>query len=711
MVSGDEHHAMNTDTHSSTRSAGRRAERGWRSIGRDVGLSLAALDPGLIALRRGLRGAVSFALTVLLARAVGALTGQDPLSMALGFSVSIFGAVVAREVETRARLISTCWLIAASGASFCVSALLRNPWINHALFVAVVFAVVYARRWGERANATGFGAFSSFFLAAFLAPSPAELSWHLLGLLLASLAVFAVQVVLLPQRPRASIERIQRVIARQIDAVHADLGRCVDRCDDRARRSLRLGLARLEASIRRARTQLDAIVGGSRGPAGVGLAWFQLETAAEALARRGAPAAEHAECRGAFVEAAITEVRDALRASSGVLEARLEDAGRASAPSPAAPRGAANAAAPLFCDPGVTLQTRLAIQASAACALAILAGEWLSPQRWYWAVITVFVMFTGTSSRGDAIDKSLQRLLGTVLGVLAGMALVRLVGNEPHALFLLLLGSIFFTYCAFTEHFATMTFFLTIMLALLFALLRRFSGQLLWLRLEETALGAIAGILVSALLLPRTTHSHARDQFMALLASVDHFVAAIVEQLLDHQTPALDAHSRDVVRAQDDMIAALRPLRLLPGDGGRRSYLDIRSQLRRCRASFRALIAAAAPRTSPLAPGTRRELERLQAAFRQKLSELGAWVRAERADGALEGISASGVDGNRLATPGLVDRDLEEVARALNELTRALSRVAGAIVDRGSRSARVKWLRSCRGTGGPARSRGSTMTR
>jgi uncharacterized membrane protein YccC len=661
--------AMSTDTRPSMQASRLRA--GWRSaVWGAFRASFASVDPGLIQLRRGLRGALSFALTVQLARGVSALTGQDPLSMALGFSVSIFGAVAAREAEQRARLISTCFLIAAAGLSFCVSTLITTVWLNHALFIALVFGVVYARRWGDRANATGAGAFSSFFLAALLAPSRAALPWHLLGLLLATLAVFAV-LLLLPQRPRAAIERVQRAIARQLDVLRGALGRCALPAGERWQRALRRRVERLETTIRRARIQLDAVTTDSQLRDELGLAFFRLQAAAESLSRETVAATREGEARRASLATAFAEVEGDLRALRGLCADR-GFARRATAP----PTGAAAAPRAGPDQSGMSLHTRLAIQASVACALAMLAGKWLSAQRWYWAVITVFVMFTGTTSRGDAIYKSLQRLLGTVLGVIAGMGLVSMVGNEPRTLFLLLVVAIFLSYHSLTEHFATMTFFLTIMLALLFALLRRFSEQLLLLRLEETAVGAVAGMLVAALLVPRATHSLARDRFIALLGAVDDLVSAILEQPFEDRATALGARCRAFVQAQDDMSAALGPFRAWPERGGRRVYADVRARLRGCRASLRALLAAAAPETRRFAPSERPGVELLQAGVRRQLSWLGAVARAEDARERTQWPPENPAALER-ASPR--DAAFERMSRALDELMRALSQVAAMI--------------------------------
>ena len=65
--------------------------------------------------------------------------------------------------------------------------------------------------------------------------------------------------------------------------------------------------------------------------------------------------------------------------------------------------------------------TRAAVQVSVGSALAIVGGEFLSSQRWYWAVLTCWVVFLNTSSTGEILVKGYRRLLGTMLGVVAGV--------------------------------------------------------------------------------------------------------------------------------------------------------------------------------------------------------------------------------------------------------------------------------------------------
>lgn len=611
----------------------------WPSAWIELRDRLLASDPGLLGVQRGARGLLAFALTVLMARGVSLATGQSAMSMALGFSVSVFGAVVPREVAPRARLISTLSILAAAGTSFTLSALIRSPWVNHVVFVALVFVVVYARRWGDRANGAGFGAFTSFFFAAFLAPPAAAISWHLLGLAIAAVAILLVQFILLPQRPAASLARARQAITRRL----ALLLRPIEsycrrgRWDEMDRGCLKRQLTLLEATINTARAQLDALAEGWRVRTRLSFALFELETAGERLvwvALRSDASACTPETLGwaTALRARLSMARwvqaGALPAPTSPLGAALDELARVFdrlrqlCADPSDPSGRAplqNPDDPRPASPELPLHIRLAIQASAACSLAILGGELLSPQRWYWAVITVFVLFTGTASRGDALYKSLQRLLGTFLGVFAGIGLNALVGNDPKALFALLLLSIFFTYFFFTDHFVAMTFFLTLLIGLMFAVLGRFSKGLLWLRLGETAVGAVAGIVVASLLVPRGTHRNIRARFGEFVDALAEFANASLDRLTQGQPSVLAEQSRRFEAAYQALRAALPPLRLNPFGKDARSFDVVTGTLRDCSYWLHELSLAGSLRVDATNEALQRELDSERERFGRRL--------------------------------------------------------------------------------------------
>lgn len=156
--------------------------------------------------------------------------------------------------------------------------------------------------------------------------------------------------------------------------------------------------------------------------------------------------------------------------------------------------------------------------------MAIIAGELLSTARWYWAVIAAFVVFSGTTSRGQTLSKGWQRLLGTAVGVPAGVLIATGVGGNAILSVILIFVCMFFAFYLVQIAYSLMIFWITTMLALLYGLLGQFSIGLLLLRIGETAIGAAIGVLVALLVLPTSTRASIRDAVRDFLTALDELI-------------------------------------------------------------------------------------------------------------------------------------------------------------------------------------------
>ncbi|MGP3769287.1 FUSC family protein [Streptomyces sp. SDT5-1] len=204
--------------------------------------------------------------------------------------------------------------------------------------------------------------------------------------------------------------------------------------------------------------------------------------------------------------------------------------------------------------------TRAAFQVAVGSALAIVGGEFLSSQRWYWAVLTCWVVFLNTASTGEIVIKGYRRVLGTVLGVLAGVLLAGAVGNHAWLAFVLVLVCVFAAFFTAPLSYALMSFFVTAMLGLLYTLLNTYSLDVLVLRIEETALGAACGIIAAVLVLPVRTDSRTDELLATVLERLGDVVAGAVEQLSGGPAADLLDRARDLDTALDDLRASTKPL-------------------------------------------------------------------------------------------------------------------------------------------------------
>jgi uncharacterized membrane protein YccC len=172
------------------------------------------------------------------------------------------------------------------------------------------------------------------------------------------------------------------------------------------------------------------------------------------------------------------------------------------------------------------VEIRQTIQVAVAATLAITAGTLISGHRWYWALIAAFIVSIGVGSSGEALIKGLQRLSGTLAGVLVGIGLAVLLSGHVMLSAALALLFVFLAFYAFQVAYGTMIFFITLMLALLFSMIGQFSPELLWLRLEETAVGSVIGILATTLVLPVRQSKAFADELHVFLDALGDAISA-----------------------------------------------------------------------------------------------------------------------------------------------------------------------------------------
>lgn len=196
---------------------------------------------------------------------------------------------------------------------------------------------------------------------------------------------------------------------------------------------------------------------------------------------------------------------------------------------------------------GLNPSSRAAIQVAVATSAATVLGEMISPDRWYWAVLTAFLVFTGVSTRGEILTRAGHRVVGTVAGVVAGVLLSVLVGNNEPLQLLLLVVSVFCAFYLVTVAYALLSFFVTVMLAMLYGLLGTFSIEVLELRIYETIAGGVVGIASAFLVFSTGTKSTMIDK---------------VENYLDEMASVVDASIGSVVEPgrTTDLVAKMRPL-------------------------------------------------------------------------------------------------------------------------------------------------------
>ena len=132
----------------------------------------------------------------------------------------------------------------------------------------------------------------------------------------------------------------------------------------------------------------------------------------------------------------------------------------------------------------------------------------------YWLALTALIVTA--NSFGETAAKSLERIIGTVLGLLAGTLIWIAASRVPALAAAVVVICVFAIFYERTARYRTVLFWLSLLLSLLFHLAD--APDLFYVaRLADTLIGAAIAVLVTVVLLPVRTGDEAREQMAALL--------------------------------------------------------------------------------------------------------------------------------------------------------------------------------------------------
>ncbi len=501
-------------------------------------------------------------------------------SYGLGIVLSIEGGVAVRDKGDTRQLVTRLLGCAASIVVVGIAAGLEaHRYISDCVFLLIIFLAASARVFGARGHAIGMFAFTSYFMGAYFRPTMAELPLVAIGPVVSALIGHAVRSVVLPDDWRRDLLRSLESVRGRINQILFKIAALA--ADGHVSEADRQELNQLEERLKEVVLMAESFI--PRPPSGVldagtepagelAIRLFDVHLAAESaivLCSQRLPSfsSVHATIEGKPIEPpdeapADDQQRETSQALVRLGETRAQLADTiiqgyetgfgeiaAVAEVPAQPeRLDFSLRNPLI---------RSALQITLASALAMTLGLALSRERWFWAVLASFLVFTNTNSRGDTAMKALQRSIGTLFGIAIGLVLATLLSGQMAAALAVTGLSIFLAFYFLQTSYATMTFFVSIALCLVYGIIGSLTVDLLLLRIEETVLGAAAGTLVAFLVFPARTRG-------ALDVAVQKWFAAL-DALL---TGASDGKPKNVLivlsqkldAAYRDLTAAARPL-------------------------------------------------------------------------------------------------------------------------------------------------------
>ncbi|MBN0038709.1 FUSC family protein [Cellulosimicrobium cellulans] len=541
-----------------------------------VAQTLTARDPGRTRLTSATVVSAGVLCSAVLALEVVRRLQADPGYLAMAVFLSVQAGNVVQDRTPRARAGTALLLVPTVATAIAVATLLSayRPALL-AVFVALTGAATWVRRYGPRAAAIGMLAFMGYLFTLFMRPTAGELPAYCLIAVGAVATQAAARALLRLEHPRrtllallaelriasaaalrsashpvragtlrtrlARIDAVGRALtswqqdystSRHVGCSERSLARLVldarvcteETCDELVRAADR-GARSAEPADRTALAHLEAVLGpypsGDRIESAT--AW-----ATRTLSSRERPAGdgvlEYLVARSTLAHARLRRTEQTHGTPALPDDAPVSSSAHART-------GVGAAAPPRPARPSLRRRwtpwrqwaptSRLAVQAMIAAAAAAAVGEAISASRWYWAVMSAFVIFAGTTTRGGVLTRAYRRVAGTAGGIVVGVGAVLvahqhtslLVGISVAAVFgMLYLGPVSYVYTSF---------FMTVVVVAIYAMLGVLRHDVLELRLEETLAGAVIGVLCAYLILSASSHPALAVKVSAYFQALD----------------------------------------------------------------------------------------------------------------------------------------------------------------------------------------------
>ncbi|QNJ90882.1 FUSC family protein [Mycolicibacterium fluoranthenivorans] len=678
-------------------------------------------DPGRLRLRSAAVTTLSLVLAIVALLTFTRYTHQPVTVAMLGAIVAMQSSAAVKDKQQHDRVITTLLLPLPAVAAVALAAVLAPfDWVADVGFIIVLFLAVWVRRFGPRGNALGMVAFMAYFFALFIHAAPAQIPILAAAVGFGVCATLFVRVVILPDRPRAEVVHLVRALRgvsiTVLDAVTKDrkrhdlaavrrrldrlgeTGLMIDDWLDRHDAAATLSVTSDELALRvfDAQISVEQLAGLLWGLDAAGEWTGGLVDAVIALRMCLQDHPTQEELRAARKSAAAAADRADVSAASGIatvvayraVQAHLAihhittnalgvSPGPQPAPEPEAGHEDEDEAT------GLDPSTKAAIQVAVATSAATVLGELISPDRWYWAVLTAFLVFTGVSTRGEILTRAGHRIVGTIAGVVAGVVLATLIGQNQPVQILVLVVCVFCAFYLVTVAYAWLTFFVTVVLAMLYGLLGNFSIQVLELRIAETAAGGAVGIASAYFVFTTGTRAtfveKAGDYFDRLTEVID---AGIASVLAPGGETDLVAETRSLDNALQEVVKAGKPLQFGPAvrsrRGAQRLVRGLRAGNRSAHALARAGVNAARadPATAP-SESTAIALRKAADHVCDTVAGVGRMIAA--GDTGAQDKAATNVIAEVMTTSGIPPGPVRAAVRALNNLDRTLTEVTSRV--------------------------------
>ncbi|MEU0744355.1 FUSC family protein [Streptomyces sp. NPDC006134] len=285
---------------------------------------------------------------------------------------------------------------------------------------------------------------------------------------------------------------------------------------------------------------------------------------------------------------------------------------------------------------------RAPLHAGIAAAVVCPITDAIDPHRFYWGLVGVMITLFGTNTTHERLRKFGHRMAGTVIGAVAGVALLHLVGHgHVYGTLAVIVAGLTFGSWGMQRAYALWVVGLVVALVQLYGLTTPYDGmdRLLGERLLDNGLGILAATACAALVFPLSSRRIAREAERGYVSAVDDLVSQLALRWADPDAPVrLRGAARAVDSALFQVVSLARPLVRMPlGVRGRDA--DHRTALLATATGHVRALAAAADVDIDLAPRQAERFALVTATLSRSLRDLERSLAAGEPEGSWQRVS------------------------------------------------------------------------
>ena len=521
---------------------------------------LLASDPGRVNLRVGVRVVLTLAAVCVVLIIVDRWLHMPTAALTLGMLSAVQGAAQIRDPTIAGRAVTRVYAAIAAFVVIAAISVVRQSVLQLDLVVLlVVFLAIYVSRLGLRWQAVGVFAFMCGIVGAYLKAPEADLRDIAIALVISGFTAHLVRNFVMPEIASRDFRRVVGTTLYVSGQLRQAIGTTPVADGSPRSKDIMMIMRSLRNAIMMCESYLPPQTEDKNADptSAIGLRFLDLQLAAETATELCIP--EVAGRRGPQA-GDLSHATEELRQSEEAIRAAVKSLPDSLPKNVSAKPPAGKAK--LFPAPGQWLKDeplRRSLQVTLACGIAMAGGELLSSQRWFWAVMTAFLIFMNTQSGGAVAIRAVNRSLGTAAGIFVGIALATLIHGNPYWTIPLVAIAIFTAFYITRLSNVTMMFCINIAISLIYGYIGIFTPELLLLRLLETAVGAAAGMFVSLMILPVSAVRKAEETMHRLTVAL----LDLIEIIIEDRKPAksMTAGINAVDHAYTDVLTACEPMR------------------------------------------------------------------------------------------------------------------------------------------------------